>query len=411
MNVKRAALWALLALFVVAMVDWRAQVLWATHDVHSIGWGYQELFRVRGHSLRDLMEGQGISADEWAMLASEGAIDERSTPKASASTKLEASLAPRKALEVENPFGSIRLDGVARDQIPAGGPDVELESRLTVYATSEQAARQYLQQLRVRLVSTEEGGARLEVDRPALTPSEVKRVKLELAGRMPSDGLVQLRNSSGTVSVSGVAGPSFVYNSMGRTELHDLRGHWRVDVPFSDLTVRRVAGSMEVSGSYASSTIDDVRGDLTVRADFRDQRMSGVGGRLSARVRYGRLEADGVGRGAEVDGHFADVTLRDVRGDVAASTGYGNLLVERPLGSVDLTSRYTGVRVELPEPLDHRFDVEVRMGDLVNRTGLPEAPRVTQGAEHFVAAAGGGRHVVRIRAEYANVEILARGGQ
>lgn len=396
MNARRRALWALIGAVVVAVADWRGMLFsWAGSETPAAPWGYEEFIRVNA------VEGQ----EGFGPL--DGDIDER-TPHASDESSVQGTLARGQVLRVYNEFGSVRLHGVPRVQA-LDEPNVKLSTRVTVYADTEDLARQYLSQVSVTLepdMSSGEGngGLRVEVNRPP-RPAGVRRVKVDISGTMPADARVDLRNAFGPVAVTGVSGPSTVSNSHGPTELSHLDKNWRVEAPFSELTATGVGGDVEVSGDFGSSTIRDVRGDLRLAGNFRTHRVSGVQGRLDVRVRYGGLDVDGVGRDAEIDASYTDVRVRSVSGNIRVDTGYGDARIEGVRQAVDVNSRYADVTLRFAPPLDHRFDVEARYGSISSQIPSLESVERASQAERLEGTAGSGRYPVRVRTEFGHVDL------
>lgn len=395
MSIRRIALRGLVGAFAVAVLDWRATLLWAGLGGLRAPWGYQEFIRINGPEAREWFGPLGADLDER-------------TPHASAEGSLEGALNPGQVLTVYNEFGSIRLDGVPQRQA-GGGDTVELSARVTVYADTESLARGYLRQVSVRLVPDPPnggggGGLRLEVDRPS-QPAGVKRVKVEVSGTMPADARVDLRNAFGPVTVSGVSGPSRVRNSFGPVEVSHVDMSWRIEAKFSKLTVNGVGGDTEVSEDFGSSTIRDVRGDLRIAGDFKSHRVSGVEGRLDARVRYGGLEVDSVGKDAAIDASYTDVRVRDVSGDVRVDTRYGDARIEGVRRAVDVNSRYADVTLGFAGGLNHRFDVGARNGRISTQILSLGPVERESGTERLSGIAGGGRYPVRVRTEFGDVEL------
>ncbi|WP_324668790.1 DUF4097 family beta strand repeat-containing protein [Geochorda subterranea] len=353
MNPRRIGAWALAGLLAVALLV----------DRLPAGWGYEGLVTVRGEPAARL------GPATWR--------DVEGLPSASFDGTLSARLARGGRLVVRNAFGDVRLRGeptaVGQDPDTATTGTVSVRYRVTVYAATQQAAETYLSQVRVELRPDggEQGDLVLSTIRPA-EPAEVRRVEVDIDGALPSWARLDVQGAFGVVDVQGLDGPSRVDNRYGRTTLGQLRGDWHVQAAYGTVEVTGVAGSLQVTGDFGSSDVREVEGDVTLQGRYRGHAVSGVGGDVAIEAAFGDVRVDGFRRNVQVDSHYANVTLRAA------------------------------------PPLDHRFDVEARFGNVATRIpGLAQAgTRTSEGpTQRWTAVIGQGRYRVEVRSEFGGVEI------
>ncbi|HEY8426310.1 MAG TPA: hypothetical protein VIK73_09910 [Limnochordales bacterium] len=359
MNPRRIGVWVLAGLLAVAFFV----------DQLPVDWGYEQLVTVRGEPAGRL----------WP--AAPGDVE--GLPSASVEGTLSAELPRGGRLAVRNTFGNVRLRG----EPAAGGPGadaaatgtVSVQYRVTVYATTQEAAEAYLSQVRVELRPDggRQGDLVLSTVRPT-APAEVRRVEVDVDGALPPWARLEVHNAFGVVDARGLDGPSRVDNRFGRTAVTQVRGDWEVQTAYGNVDVSGVAGSLQVRGDFVNSDIRDVEGDVTLRGRYSDHDVRGVGGDVEVEAGFGDVRVEGFRRNVRVDLQYSDVTLRSA------------------------------------PPLDHRFDVEARFGDIVVRIpGLdtPARPTSEGTTQRWTGVSGPGRYQVEVRTNFGDVELGVAEGE
>lgn len=250
-----------------------------------------------------------------------------------------------RSLDIDaNGLEALRLDTGAGDldiQGVEGLARIEVRGRA---CTSEQARLDG-----IRLVQSRDGAiARVATEIPdqghdwSLFGSDYAYMDVRV--RMPAGLKLELRDSSGDIDLSGLAGDVDVTDSSGDMELRDLGGNVAISDSSGDIDVRGVKGGVTVR-SDSSGDIDlvDITGDATIEEDSS--------GDISLRRITGHAQVD---RDSSGDIEFDDIggnagVRKDSSGEIRADTVGGDFRVQRKSGGSD-NIRHRGVRGKVSLP-------------------------------------------------------------
>ena len=258
--------------------------------------------------------------------------------------------------------------------------------------------------------------------------------KLDETRPASKDGVVEVHNVSGSVTVTGwdrdevaVTGTlgrgseRLEFTASGpRTEVRVVLPHFAHDVDGSDLEIKVPAGSrlevstvsatigagavtgpvrlesvsgrITVSGAPRRFDAKSVSGDIEIAAANAPGRASTVSGRVSLKGVEGEVEANSVSGTVGVSGGAVSraelqTTSGDIRFDAGLASG-GRLDAKTVSGTVDLV---------LPAATAADFDVTTFSGQISNEFG-PQARRASEygpGRELSFSTGGGGRVVAK----------------
>ncbi|MBE3582748.1 MAG: DUF4097 family beta strand repeat protein [Limnochordaceae bacterium] len=331
-----------------------------------------------------------------------GASWDDTTPRAAKEQALSGPLAAGQVLTASIPMGSVELNGVQN------ATSADLKCTITVYASTEAEARQYLSRVSVKLTpvaSGETAGLQLRVNEPPSRPAAVRGVKVNVAGTLPSQARVDVRNGYGIVRVAGVSGPSRVNNRYAATIVRDVRGDWNVDASYSAVLVAGVQGNLNMAGNYGSADLSDISGNVEIHSNFKQTNVVNVGGNLTANLRYGGLTVDGVTGNTNVDSQYVGVAGRNAAGDVRLNASYGEVRWESIRKNVRITSRYADTTLSFVRPANHRFDVRTRFGSISDHLGLAQVETADRDEKAVAGRLGEGRYSVAVDGEYADIQL------
>lgn len=206
---------------------------------------------------------------------------------------LELDAAGLQSLRIDAGAGTLEVVGVA------GADSVQVKATVAVPESDAEQAKQAIASDMVLtlvergshavLTSRFESGWRLRGDSPV--------IHLEI--RVPASLTLDVADSSGSITISGVHSDISVDDSSGSIRMHDVGGTVRIDdgsgsVSVSDahgdlhitdgsgsIDVRNVTGSVIVDDGSGSVSISDVGGDLIVEDDGSGSlRYSNIAGRV-----------------------------------------------------------------------------------------------------------------------------------
>src|SRR5882762_2442691 len=153
------------------------------------------------------------------------------------------------SVHIEHKFGSVRLHGES-------GRDVKISATIRAQASSHEEAESFVQKIKIEVQQTGEG-----VRIKTIYPEEEKRwfhssrhsswsVGYDIG--IPSDAPITVRNSFGSVEVSGVRGAADIENGYGTVTIRDAgTGRWT-----------NAFGSIELTGATGNISLSDNNGSV-----------------------------------------------------------------------------------------------------------------------------------------------------
>ncbi|HEY6265898.1 MAG TPA: hypothetical protein VIW93_13940 [Candidatus Acidoferrum sp.] len=300
------------------------------------------------------------------------------------------------SVRVEHKFGSIKLHGEA-------GRNVKISATIRAQASSREEAESFAQKIKIEVQQTSEG-----VRIKTIYPEEEKKwfhssknsswsVNYDIG--MPSDAPIVVRNSFGSVEVTGIRGAADVENGYGTLTVRDAgAGRWNNAFGSIELTgaagnvfvndnngsvqVSDVKGALEVRNRFGSITSRDIQGAATitggnggvtlsnaasasVTTSFGSVDARNIRGDLTIRDNNGNVEIAAIGGAADINNSFGNVAFSDVKGRVNCSTNNGRVKGGSLAGS-NVTVRDSFGNIEL-DTVSGALDAETSNGKIVVR--------------------------------------------
>ncbi|MGH9350255.1 MAG: hypothetical protein ACRD26_23625 [Vicinamibacterales bacterium] len=276
---------------------------------------------------------------------------------ATASQRQEASrtfdrtlpVAPGQRLRVEHTLGDVRITTHARGEL-------RVQAEIRVSAESQPAAAELVEQIRIEVVE-DPAAVTIRTHYPDRASRRSRRdvsYSVDYSVVMPERMPLDVRNSFGAVTVTGVQADAAIVNAHGTLRLADGAGRHRLENSFGPVDVARLAGDVTVTGTNGHVSAATIGGQLTVTNRFGRVTATAVRGSAHIVNSNGQVEVTDAGS-ANVTSSFGAVTLRDVRanvvvassnGSVTAATIAGAARVKGSFGNVQLTGVTGDVTVE-----------------------------------------------------------------
>lgn len=212
-------------------------------------------------------------------------------------------------------------------------------------------------------------------------------VSINYTLEVPSNTEVRVRNGSGDVVVTGVAGPVNLETSSGDIEVARIAQRTELSAGSGDIVLRDVRAEAVVTARSGDLQIEDVSGDLRAETTSGDIRIHRPGGKVSVRASSGDLEIDGVSA------------------DLRVTTGSGDCQIAgnpSPRSQWEIETRSGEVILDVPERASFQFfgrsrgdvDTDIEM-TVEERTKRSLRGRVGKGEARVTVETGSGR--VRLR--------------
>ena len=221
---------------------------------------------------------------------------------------------------------------------------------------------------------------------------------------VPAAAPLDLRNSFGSMSVTGTKASAVVVNSHGSLRFLDGTGSHRIENTFGSVEVSNNQGDVEVNGGNGSMSVTQIQGsarlrnrfarvtasgisrNFTLRNDNGNVNVTGVGGTASITNSFGSIELSDVGGAADAQNSNGRIIARNLRGGAVLRTSFGNMEVMDVTGDAQITSSNARVLIR---NVSGRADVTTSFGS-VDASHVQKGIRVVNGNGGILLADIGG---------------------
>ncbi len=167
-------------------------------------------------------------------------------------------------------------------------------------------------------------------------------VQLQLT--IPEAAPLQVRNSFGKVSVTGIRASSQILTSHGDLEFKDGRGAQQLEDSFANIRLAGNAGDVTVEDTNGSVEADDVTGAVSIRDRFANVTVARVSKGVTLINSNGNVEVSNSGGIGDVKNSFGNVTVRSFHGDLTVNNTNGRVQGSDITGSAELNTSFGRVQ-------------------------------------------------------------------
>ena len=161
---------------------------------------------------------------------------------------------------------------------------------------------------------------------------------------MPESAPLELRNSFGRVSVSGLHAGSTIHNGNGRVEFSSGRGIQRIENTFGDVIVMGNDGDVTVVNGNGRVEARDITGALDIRDRFGEIHVMNAGKTVNINGGNGRVEVINAGGLTTITNSFGPVNASQVKADLNVRNQNGSVEATDISGTADLHTSFGPVR-------------------------------------------------------------------
>lgn len=162
---------------------------------------------------------------------------------------------------------------------------------------------------------------------------------------IPEQMPVDVRNSFGAVSATGLKADAVIVNAHGTLSIADTSGRHRLENSFGAIEVARMAGDVTVTGANGDISAATIGGQLNVTNRFGRVTVSAVRGSVLVANSNGQVDVTDAAS-ANVTNSFGPVTVRGVRGNLAVKNANGSVIGATIGGAVSVTGGFGKVDLE-----------------------------------------------------------------
>lgn len=249
-------------------------------------------------------------------------------------------LPPGQAVRLDHQHGNVTVR-------THGARELKLQASIRVSASDKQEAEQFGNQIQILVDQTAAGVSvrtqypqesnRLFSNRPNISFS----VNYDLL--MPADSPLTIKNSFGSVTVTGLKASGDFTNAHGLLSFSTGQGVQRLENSFGGIEVNDNTGDVAVTSSNSFVTVKQVKGAVTLKNRFGKVSVSEVSQGVTIANSNGAVELSGTGGPTSVMNSFGPVVANRVFGDLAVNASNGSVAVRGVAGAATLISSFSSI--------------------------------------------------------------------
>ena len=316
-----------------------------------------------------------------------------------------------KSLEISNRYGDVVIESWNKDQIV-------IDVKVTVDMSNKEKAQRYLDLIDVQF---SEG-------------SDVISAKTVIDDNFSFTGWGDSRKFSIDYNIKMPVNTDLtLINKYGNTDIDELHGLMDLDIKYGNITAGKLTrGNTKPLSSltlaYGKGTIEETGWlDLTERyvgrmeiaksqAILLNSRYSklilGESSSIVGECKYDNIRIETI-KNLVLENGYTEVNIGELTNKLTCNGSYGSFSIDRiPAGfeSIDVETRYTGVRLGIEEGANYKLNAKVSYGGLkYNDDNFRNQRRIVENNSHEVAGTFGNEENpssrVKILASYGNVKL------
>ncbi len=161
---------------------------------------------------------------------------------------------------------------------------------------------------------------------------------------LPESAPLEVRNSFGAVSVTGLKANGNIRTSHGALSFRDGKGTQRLEDSFASVELLGNGGDVVIENTNGDVKVADVSGTLTVRDRFASVSAERVSKDLTITNTNGTVDVSDSGGTGIVKNAFGNVTVHTFRGDLTVHNGNGKVEASNVTGAAELNTSFGEVR-------------------------------------------------------------------
>jgi hypothetical protein len=272
-------------------------------------------------------------------------------------------LAAGQSFRIENKFGEIRIHGES-------GREVKISATIRAQADSRDQAQSFADKVQIEVEQTSQGvqvrtiypestrnwfghkNASYSVDYDVAIPSDAMLFVKNSFGSVNAAGVrsqsefdnshgslnvrdtgaARLNNSFGSIELTGAGGDTSINDNNGSVQASGIKGALEVHNRFGSITVRDVQGAADITGGNGAVSVSEA-GSARIITSFGSVDARNIRGDLIVRDNNGNVDVSAIGGGADVTDSFGNVSFSDVKGRVNCTTNNGRVIGSSVSGS------------------------------------------------------------------------------
>jgi DUF4097 and DUF4098 domain-containing protein YvlB len=246
-------------------------------------------------------------------------------------------LAEGGSLLVENDRGAITARGWDE-------PDLKVVVTKRIYRHSQDEANRLAEDARVRFELSDEGAARLEIERDRDRGAR-GALETDLELWIPRNTPLTLTNGRGAIQVSDLRAPLGLATAYDSIEVNDVEGRVTVDGRHGPIRLEGVVGDVEARNRFGDLTVKDLAGSLLAETASGSISVERITGTVRLTNRSSRIRAIEIGEDLTIEAAHTEVSVERAGSDVAIQTSYRPVFVNQVEGRVAVEAHNSEVEI------------------------------------------------------------------
>ncbi|MFC1508255.1 DUF4097 domain-containing protein [Candidatus Omnitrophota bacterium] len=280
--------------------------------------------------------------------------------------QIDISVAGKPGMEIilEHSFGNIEI-------IKGRDDAIHISGEKTVTAKDDAVIKEFLSLMNLE-VSDRPNRVKIVTEYPDNDlKKKVKSFTISYTIEIPSDVILSVENSFGSIDITGVSGEFDITNGYGKVTAAMLDGRTSLTNKFGAIKARQITGEAVITTAHSSLDIEQITGNLTAQTKF---------GKLTVNTVKGNGYITGGHGGVECTSISGDTEITNSHGSVICSAIGGNVRINNSHGRIDVKNMDSDVWAQTSFARVYAENVKGKL-TVENQHGAVEAVFIDGGAD------------------------------
>jgi DUF4097 and DUF4098 domain-containing protein YvlB len=192
----------------------------------------------------------------------------------------------------------------------------------------------------------------------------------------------KLSNEHGALHAAHVHGDLEARTSFGECRVESVTGGARLNNEHGSVFAKTVAGDLGIATSHAAVEVEDVSGALTIDNQHGSIKVSNAHGEAAVATSFSSLELQEIGGNVRARNEHGSITGSGVRGPIDAQTSFAQIELDSAAPEVICRNEHGSIQLTVRNPSLSRVQAETSFGSLELRIAAPLTPRIEAHTEH-----------------------------
>lgn len=176
------------------------------------------------------------------------------------------------------------------------------------------------------------------------------------------EGKLKANARYGSIVLDNINASSDISSGSGNLNITHHTGDLKVEARYGNVRLENMRGNLEIVSSSGSVTCNDIKGKTcSIQSNYGNIHLSNIESELNIVSRSGYVIVDSLIGNARIESVYGKQTISDMNGDLNTSSRSGDIYINRQTGSLILESNYGDVSLY---DCKGKMNLNIRSGNL-----------------------------------------------